>query len=168
MKQCSKCKITKPKEAFNKNKSKKDGLQNQCKQCHCLTAADHYKTHKAQHKALTARRNKRICDELKEFIFQYLKDHPCVDCAESDPIVLDFDHVRGTKTTSISNMIRSFYSQNTIAKEIEKCEVRCANCHRRKTARQFGWFKLNRKSSGTCEIRTHDRTLYERDTLPPC
>lgn len=145
MKKCSKCKIEKILSEFNKNRSKKDGLQNACKLCHCAEAAQHYKTHRTQHIALVKRRNKKICNELREFIFQYLQNHYCVDCGESDPIVLDFDHVRGTKTTSISNMIRSAYSTETIEEEIKKCEVRCANCHRRQTAKQFGWFKLTRK-----------------------
>ncbi len=145
MKKCSKCKIIKQKEEFNKNKSTKDGLQNQCKSCHCDTAAKYYKNNYNKHITLVKCRNKKIQNELKEFIFQYLKTHFCVDCSESDPIVLDFDHVRGIKKTSISDMIRRAYSITTIEKEIEKCEIRCANCHRRKTAKDFGWFKLTRK-----------------------
>jgi hypothetical protein len=30
----------------------------------------------------------------------------------------------------------------TIEAEIAKCVVRCANDHRRRTARQFGWYRL--------------------------
>lgn len=55
----------------------------------------------------------------------------CVDCGERDPIVLDFDHVRGRKVRNVGMM----YSSSTAAllAEIAKCEVRCANCHRRAT-----------------------------------
>ena len=68
-----------------------------------------------------------------KFVVEYLKHHPCVDCGESDPIVLDFDHI-AEKKLDVSRMI---FSQNGIAAiktEIAKCEVRCANCHRRITA----------------------------------
>jgi hypothetical protein len=37
----------------------------------------------------------------------------------------------------------SEYSWDRIAEELKKCDVRCANCHRRKTARDFKWFKGN-------------------------
>lgn len=70
----------------------------------------------------------------------YLATHPCIDCGETDVLVLDFDHTRD-KRMDIAVMINRPCSWATIEKEIEKCVVRCANCHRRKTAREQGWFK---------------------------
>jgi hypothetical protein len=75
------------------------------------------------------------------YVLSYLKAHGCVDCPEKDPIVLDFDHVSGTKIESISRMTYQGTSLDTIKLEMEKCEVRCANCHRRKTAIQLGRYK---------------------------
>ncbi len=73
---------------------------------------------------------------MKTYIWRYLSDHKCIDCGEKDPIVLEFDHIRD-KTFTISSIGRD-RTLGEVKKEIEKCEVRCANCHRRKTARQFG------------------------------
>jgi hypothetical protein len=72
-------------------------------------------------------------------VLAFLREHPCVDCGEADPIVLDFDHVRGTKRMKISRMLSGTYSLKAIFEEIEKCEVRCANCHRRITASRGGF-----------------------------
>jgi hypothetical protein len=62
--------------------------------------------------------------------------HPCVDCGEPDIQVLDFDHVRGIKLSSIARMLSQRRPVASILDEMEKCEVRCANCHRRATARR--------------------------------
>jgi hypothetical protein len=71
-----------------------------------------------------------------------LLTHPCVDCGESDTIVLEFDHVIGEKKYNIADVIRSGRNWQSIIEEIEKCEVRCANCHRRATAKRGGnWNK---------------------------
>lgn len=67
------------------------------------------------------------------FVDEYLKNHPCVDCGEADPLVLDFDHVFGVKLKSISAMISAGTKLFTLKEEIMKCQVRCANCHRRIT-----------------------------------
>jgi hypothetical protein len=72
----------------------------------------------------------------KRFVSDYLSTHPCVDCGEKDPIVLEFDHVRGTKKTTVTRM-----SMNQMRVEIQKCEVRCANCHRRRHAREEKWLR---------------------------
>jgi hypothetical protein len=49
--------------------------------------------------------------------------------------VLEFDHVRGVKRAEISKLVPHSSSIENIVTEIEKCVVRCANCHCRKTAR---------------------------------
>lgn len=61
----------------------------------------------------------------------------CVDCGYNEyAVALEFDHVRGEKKGSISNLIRSDYAWSTIKAEMEKCVVRCSNCHAVMTARR--------------------------------
>ena len=74
------------------------------------------------------RRNlKRRLSGIQKLI-EYLKEHPCIDCGEVDIDVLTFDHVNGEKEASVYTLARS-YTWSKVLKEIEKCEVRCANCH---------------------------------------
>jgi hypothetical protein len=72
---------------------------------------------------------------LQAFLVDYLASHPCVDCGEADIVVLDFDHVRGVKLMGIADLIAGVYPLTTLKAEVAKCDVRCANCHRRKTLR---------------------------------
>jgi len=51
---------------------------------------------------------------------------------------MDFDHVKGKKTTEISTLMRSGYSLERIKKEVAKCEVVCACCHRVRTLKRMG------------------------------
>jgi hypothetical protein len=80
----------------------------------------------------------------QKFVWEYLSLHPCVDCGEEDIIVLEFDHLpeRG-KAHGISVMVSNGYGLGAIIAEIDKCEVRCANCHKRKTAIRSEWAKGN-------------------------
>ncbi len=66
--------------------------------------------------------------------------HPCVQCGESDPMVLEFHHLGG-KEKEISFMITGGYPIAKIQAERDKCQVLCANCHRRKTVKERGWFR---------------------------
>jgi lysozyme family protein len=81
-----------------------------------------------------ARQHKRRAI-VKAWVTNYKAMHPCVDCGEADPIVLDFDHREPKeKSFSISNIATrgGGASIKTLEAEIGKCDVRCSNCHRRK------------------------------------
>jgi hypothetical protein len=58
-----------------------------------------------------------------------------VDCGLNEISVLDFDHV-GKKRANVVSLAREGCSLERLIEEIEQCEVRCANCHRRRTVRQ--------------------------------
>src|SRR5574341_1978236 len=60
-------------------------------------------------------------------------DRGCIDCGYNEnPAALDFDHVRGEKLAGIGQLRGTEIS--VLMAEIDKCEVRCANCHRISTA----------------------------------
>jgi hypothetical protein len=63
-----------------------------------------------------------------------------MDCGETDPDVLEFDHLRD-KRADISTLVQYGVSWKTVQDEIAKCEVRCANCHRRRTATRGGYYR---------------------------
>jgi hypothetical protein len=80
---------------------------------------------------------------VRNELFNYISKHCCIDCGEKDPIVLDFDHVDPKKKFKpVSKLLSGHYSWDSVKREVLKCEIRCANCHRRKTYReQNGWGK---------------------------
>ncbi len=71
-------------------------------------------------------------------MYSYLDEHPCVDCGERDPRVLNFDHVEG-KARTVSLPTAGGVSVERIKIEIAICVVRSANCHRIKTSDEFNW-----------------------------
>ena len=74
--------------------------------------------------------------KLQEHVREYFEQHPCIDCGETDPICLDFDHRNPReKHKTVSAMIMSGNSIKVLIAEIEKCDVRCSNCHRRRHAK---------------------------------
>ncbi len=114
----------------------KDGRQAKCKEC----AAAYYVADWTNLITQIRARKKRVILDAKVFVWGYLQSHPCIDCGEADPMVLDFDHVTGTKVANVSSLVANGYSLSAVKREIAKCVVRCANCHRRRTAQQFGWY----------------------------
>ena len=73
------------------------------------------------------------------FLLNHLAAAGCADCGERDPVVLEFDHVDGKRAT-ISAIVGS-WSRTRLIAEMAKCEVRCANCHARRTAKQLRYYQ---------------------------
>lgn len=145
MKICTECGLEKPLDEFNKNKSKKDGLQQRCRSCDNERAKTYYAANAERMKKQIGVRNKRLRNEAQEWVCVYLDTHPCVDCGETDILVLEFDHLKD-KELSISNMCLRGWSVDKIKQEITKCEVVCANDHRRRTARRGNHFRHARSN----------------------
>lgn len=147
-KRCSKCKKPKPLSEFHRKKfvrkdgSVRHGHQTICKQCRREYQKNWYAANKSTHKRATAKQRQINCRRAREYVRQYLLVHPCTDCPETDPVVLEFDHVHGDKRSSVAKLVSSGYSTRVIQAEIDKCEVVCANCHRRRTAQRGNWHKL--------------------------
>ena len=58
----------------------------------------------------------------------------CSNCSETDWRCLDFHHVNPQdKDDSVTQLVVNGNSKKRILKEIEKCIVLCANCHRKIT-----------------------------------
>ena len=84
-----------------------------------------YNTYDIQKKS----RDKSIARN-KLYVKNYLENKACIDCGNSDIRVLEFDHVRGVKLYHVSYMIQKAYKLDLVKDEIEKCDIRCCNCHR--------------------------------------
>ena len=87
----------------------------------------HYEENPEYHKAKAKRSRQNVTDWFKDFKSKL----SCKVCGEDDPVVLDFHHRdKTTKEFSISDGLRR-YSRQRMLDEIDKCDVMCANCHRR-------------------------------------
>lgn len=97
----------------------------------------------------------------RAIILQHLKQHPCIDCGETDPIVLEFDHRdRSSKKFDIAAARNKSF--RSLMAEIAKCDIRCANCHRRKTWRESGGHWKSRKPDDLFGGELAYRTANER------
>jgi hypothetical protein len=133
-KTCGSCGLELPAAAFNRAGA---GLQHWCRECF----RDYFRRRGEIHvRQVTAARVKRVA-AARELMASFLAERSCVDCGERDPAVLDFDHV-GEKRELVSALVARAATWRRIEAEIAQCEIRCANCHRRVTARRAGWSRL--------------------------
>jgi hypothetical protein len=140
MKKCPKCKEWLSLDSFASRGGAK-GANSYCRLCQNEYSKAHYRCHVELHNHRRYVNQKRYRERNTDYVRQYLSNHACVDCGESDVRVLEFDHVGNNKAEDVATLRCQGASSRRIAEEIAKCQVRCANCHRKRTADQFGWWR---------------------------
>ena len=128
---CSKCGKTKALSSFQmgyrteRNRWSREGV---CKPCVSIRGKEKHK-------------NSNL--DIRKYVFDYLKTHPCVDCGETNVLALEFDHLHSKKFDIGTALGRSTKLANRVKSEITKCVVRCSTCHRIKTHMEIDSWKFN-------------------------
>lgn len=114
-----------------------------------IRGRNYYKSNVIRQRQLALRRKRKYVNERINFV-NSLKNKPCVDCGKIyPPWVMDFDHKEEyKKLSSISNIVRHrTWKFDKIEKEIRKCDLVCANCHRERTYR-----RLQKNNAAVAEV----------------
>lgn len=133
LRRCGRCTRSLPESSFNRYRG---GRQWWCRDCF----REYFMQRGDLHRRQSARSKQRRVEAALELVSAYKRAHPCDDCGETNLVLLDFDHLR-EKVREISLMAAAGAPLDAIRTEIAKCEVVCANCHRRRTARRGDWVR---------------------------
>ena len=156
---CPGCSVVREFIEFNFKDRRTGRRQVYCRECSRRYTRDHYQRTTAYYIGKARKRNPIDRRAVRLRVLEYLASHPCVDCGEADLAVLDFDHLDPEcKRIEVGTMISRGHSWTAIESEIIKCVVRCANDHRRRTARQFNWYR---------SLWTRDATVRPEGLEPP-
>src|SRR4051794_21804173 len=105
---CPGCLEDKAPTDFNFKNKRRGIRQVRCRQCTREQVKTHYDAHQDYYVRKAKARKAALRQSQREWILNYLAEHPCVDCGEADFRCLDFDHVRGKKRCHVSRMIGNF------------------------------------------------------------
>jgi hypothetical protein len=123
MKECSKCKIEKELDEFNKHSNSKTKTSSYCILCQKIYVKNHYENNKEEY---TKSRFK-----FSKWFLDYKLTLKCERCGFDHPATLDFHHKDPkTKEFGITIPNISGKSKEDVFNEMKKCEVLCSNCHR--------------------------------------
>lgn len=126
IKRCSKCAL----ETHHNLRKNGKYTYAWCADCMIEYKKRYYQENKQSYRKRQKKTDNRRRDRAQNLVCS-AKDTPCVDCGIKYPYyVMQFDHL-GDKEYTIARMITK--SISLIQKEIDKCEVVCANCHAERT-----------------------------------
>ena len=137
---CTKCGVTKPMTEFGWKDRLRGKRHAVCKECTAKRSSNWYYENQDRQKENVRRNNQNYREAARTFVLAYLTTHPCASCGETDPRVLEFHH-EGDKESEVSRLMGRGASLEALKAEISQCTVLCANCHRKLTSDEKGWYK---------------------------
>lgn len=132
-------------DAYTWRRIAKGERDSYCRECRAAYKQEHYSRNKERYISNAVAHRQRLLRERYRFLADFLRGHPCTDCSETDLTVLEFDHLRDKEFGIAAGIAHK--SWGDLQKEIDKCDVVCANCHRRRSAKRHGYLRavlLNR------------------------
>jgi hypothetical protein len=134
---CGRCHDLLPIADFAWRRKAREQRDNYCRACRAAYKREHYAAHRERYIANALLRKQAVVAERAAYLIEFFREHPCVDCGETDPLVLEFDHL-SDKRFNIAKGVRD-RKWRSVLDEIAKCDVVCANCHPRRTALRAGF-----------------------------
>lgn len=125
LRRCGRCEQLKPLSQFNWRRAGRGQRDNLCRPCRSAYHREHYLANKQRYVEQAHQRKERLRQERTAYLLEYFARHPCVDCGESDPVVLEFDHLNPELKSFNIGQSLPYRRWQSILKEIEKCEVVC-------------------------------------------
>src|SRR5438105_2059940 len=106
MKPCTKCGVVKPIEEFGFKVRSRGWRRSRCLICMRAASREHYRQNTDGYKKRAKKRRPLERARLRQRLYAYLAEHPCIDCGETDPVVLEFDHRDpSTKSASVGFLV---------------------------------------------------------------
>lgn len=140
MKKCGRCKKEKEDDQFSYVWTGHDKLQSYCKECNAAHHQKWYLENKHEYRREILKNQREGRKKIARIYVDALKESgKCTRCGLEGlkPWQMDFDHTEPSlKKAGISEMVNMGYSIEAIDKEVVKCRLVCANCHRDITHKQ--------------------------------
>jgi hypothetical protein len=133
---CYRCGERKPAVEFAWRRKAKRQRDSFCRACRSAYGKEHYAANRQRYIDQAAAHKRELRLVRTALLIEFFETHPCADCGETDPVVLEFDHLYDKAFNIGTHLLQRKWQ--TILDEIAKCEVVCANCHRRRTAQRRG------------------------------
>lgn len=127
---CCCCNLEKPEYDFSFKNKKERKFNSRCKSCQSEYCKTHYLNNKEKHILSSCRSKKAIRSKNQKLKLEYLSGKSCAECGNTDQRVFEFHHRNPLEKENTVSVLLNFKSWDKVIKEIEKCDILCANCHR--------------------------------------
>src|SRR3954470_10206936 len=103
---CYRCGELKPAENFAWRRKEKKQRDSFCRRCRAAYKQEHYAANRQRYIDAAGVRKSRLGVERTKYLLDYFAAHPCAECGETDPVVLEFDHIGDDKAFTIGEGLR--------------------------------------------------------------